>query len=111
MIEETKKQISDLRASLDREHEKWFTEAQTLAENVGEKMTLPRITGIQRYRVQMQLPTDLNSTSDYYRINYSVKVVDHLLSEFERRFSDDSIAEDFGSIICSQPFPCTGGVH
>ena len=50
------------------------------------EMSAPKIAGTQRHRVNNEATNAL----DYYRSNYSVKFVDHLLSEFNGRFCDDN---------------------
>ena len=82
MIEELKLLIADLRTNLDEEHEDWFKEATEMAEEVGTEMQMPRITGRQIHRSNSETSTAIN----YYRVNYSVKFVDHFLTEFHTRY-------------------------
>ena len=86
MINDIKKQIDNLRINLDKEHKEWFKEAQGMAEKVGTEIKMPRITGQQIHRSNAE-----NSTAiDYYRVNYSTRFVDHLVTEFNSRFSDEN---------------------
>ena len=83
MIKETRKKIESLRSSIEREHTQWFEEAQKIAEMPDTEMNVPRVVGRQ---VHKEAPTAL----EYYRSNYTVQFVDHLLSEFNGRFSDEN---------------------
>ncbi|XP_062507121.1 52 kDa repressor of the inhibitor of the protein kinase-like [Corticium candelabrum] len=47
---------------------------------------MPRITGRQMYRGNVEMTT----TSNYYQVKYTAKFVDHLLSEFLHQVSNDS---------------------
>jgi hypothetical protein len=75
MIEDTRKKIKLLRSNIQREHKQWFEEAQ---EIVDTEMSIPRVVGRQVHRANNAAATAL----DYYRSNYTVQFVDHLLSEF-----------------------------
>lgn len=86
MISDIKKQIDDLRINLDKEHEEWFKEAQGMAEKVGTEIKIPRITGRQIHRSNAENSTPI----DYYCVNNSTKFVDHLVTEFNSRFSDEN---------------------
>ena len=65
MIEDTRKEITDLRANIAMKHEHWYKEAQEMARRVGEEITIPRITGRQIYRGNVEITT----TSNYYQVN------------------------------------------
>ena len=86
MIEETRKKIESLRFNIEREHKQWFEEAQKIAEMLDTEMSVPRVVGRQVHRANNEAATAL----EYYRSNYTVQFVDHLLSEFNRRFSDEN---------------------
>lgn len=86
MIEETRKKIESLRTNIEREHKEWFEEAQLIAEMLDTEMTTPRIVGRQVHRANNAAATAL----EYYRSNYTVQFVDHLMSEFNARFSNEN---------------------
>ena len=50
------------------------------------EMSVPRVVGRQVHRANNEATTALK----YYRSNNTVQLVDHLLSEFNRRFSDEN---------------------
>ena len=86
MIDSTKRKIKDLRSNIEEEHKEWFKEAEEVASQVGVDINMPRIAGRQQHRANA---SDTN-VIDYYRDNYSSKFVDHLLAEFEQRFSNEN---------------------
>ena len=73
MIEDIKKKITDRRDNIDREHEDWCKEAQEMARKVGEETTMPRITVRQIHQANVASTT----TSNYYRVKFTAKFVDH----------------------------------
>ena len=83
MIEETQKKLVALRRNIVQEHEEWFKEAQEMIGKVGGEISMPRITGRQQHRSNAMSSTAI----EYYRANFSIKFVDHLLSEFRHRFT------------------------
>ena len=86
MIKETRKKIESLRSSIEREHTQWFEEAQKIAEMLDTEMSVPRDVGRQVHRANKEAATAL----EYYRSNYTVQFVEHLLSKFNGRFSDEN---------------------
>ena len=77
MVEGTRNNIEALTMNIEKEHDKWFQEAQEMAKLSGNEISMPRIVGRQQGRANTQAPT----SAAYYRINYSTQFPDHLLHE------------------------------
>ena len=58
-----------------------------MAEKVGTEPTMPRIAPRQTLRANAPAATP----EEYYRINYSVPFLDHMIAQLEQRFSTDKI--------------------
>ena len=74
-IESTRKNIDSILCS-------WYDEVKILAENVGVTESLPRKTSLQR-----NIPSD--SACDHYKRAIAIPLLDSLLSQMKKRFSDD----------------------
>ena len=48
MVESTRNKIEALRMNIDKEHDKWFEEAQEMAKMSGNEISMPRIVGRQQ---------------------------------------------------------------
>ena len=86
MIKDTEAKIIHLRTNITQEHAEWFKEAHDMADKVGAEITMPRVTGRQQHRSNSELVDAITN----YRANYSIKFIDHLLTEYRARFSDEN---------------------
>jgi hypothetical protein len=78
VVEELKK----IRASVELEFSKVYPKMETMAATLGVEMSMPRICSRQTMR--NNIPAD--SPIAYWRCSIFVPYLDHLLSEFARRF-------------------------
>jgi len=75
--------LKDVRENIDDIHSDWFRDVETMCETAGVEASIPRRCGRQQHRQNMPATTP----TDYYRRTISVPVVDHMLKEFEDRFT------------------------
>ena len=75
--------LKQVRENVDFYHDKWFDAILKMCSEVGTTPSIPRICGRQRHRAS----TPAASPTEYYRRTITIPIVDHLLTELERRFS------------------------
>ncbi len=75
--------LKDVRNNLDFYHSKWFRTIESMCSEVGPVPSMPRLCGRQQHKPS----TPASDPLEYYRRVISVPLVDHLLSELERRFT------------------------
>lgn len=77
--------LKDVRADIDQFNKKWLQEATELAQEVHVEPSFPRTVGHMQHRTNCPAL----STEEYYKRNLAIPLVDHFLSEFNHRFSDN----------------------
>ena len=82
-----KKNLQDIRTKIKVFHNRIYKQAVLMVQNVGIEETKPRIAGKQHHRRNIQA----KSCTDYYCLNLTIPLVDHLLSELTARFDDESL--------------------
>ena len=82
-----KSTVETKRAQIEDAHKNWYKKAVELAEKVGTEPTMPRIAPRQTLPANAPAATPV----EYYRINYSVPFLDHMIAQLEQRFSTDKI--------------------
>ena len=85
-IELVKKNVQDICTKIEVFHNRIYKQAVLMAQSVGIEETKPRIAGKQHHRRNIQA----ESCTDYYGLNQTIPLVDHLLSELTARFDDES---------------------
>ena len=75
------------KAQIEDAHKNWYKEAVEFTEKVEIEPTMPRIVPTQTLRANAPAATP----EEYYRINYSVPFLDHMIAQLEQRFSADKI--------------------
>ena len=88
MIESLKKVAALWKLSINIHHEKWFSEASDMAKKLGISVQQPRTCSQQLYRGNSPAET----VSDYFRIHLTIPMFDHLLTELNNRFQDETLA-------------------
>ena len=73
-------------------HKEWFTKVETICNSVGIEPSMPSLYARQRNR--SNVPAE--NACDYYRQNISIPLLDHLISQFESRFSSHNQTALFG---------------
>ena len=83
-IDILKHELVTKRQSVDSLHSEWFQEIEQLCRSINIEISLTRLCGKQRHQdsVTAQTPTQ------YYRRIITIPVLDHLISEIDRRFSE-----------------------
>ena len=80
----SKKYLQTARTVIDSYSNRWFAEAECIANQVGAAVDFPRISVIQTKRSN----GPANTADKYYKRNAAIFFLDHLLSEISVRFSD-----------------------
>ena len=75
--------LKQVRERVNFYHDKWFGIILEMCMGVGTTPSVPRICGRQRHRASIPAA----SPSEYYRRTITIPILDHLLTELERRFS------------------------
>ena len=83
-IDSLERLLTEKRQNVDSIHSKWFEEIDKMCRSVGVEPLLPRLCGRQRNRDNIPAQTP----SQYYRRTVTIPVVNHLISEMDRRFSE-----------------------
>ena len=81
-INDVKATLQDVRNNIDKFHDEWFATVEKMCDCVHVVPSLPRLCGRQCHRANVSA----QKPSDYFRRTISIPVIDHLLSEMERRF-------------------------
>lgn len=71
-----------MRENVESKFKKIFTDAEKIAESVGEKIEVPRIVHSQKHRQNYQS----SSAEDYYRTSIFIPFLDHFISSISDRF-------------------------
>lgn len=95
--------LQDVRTNVDHFCDECFKQASKLAEEVNVEPTFPRTVGRMRHRANCPAGTP----EEYYKRNLVIPLLDHFLSEFQERFTDNSkratqILHLIPSVICSK---------
>ena len=73
---------------MDDFHQRLYEEAVRLGATVGIEESMPRLAGRQQHR--QNIPA--TSNTDYYRLNITIPLLDHMISELDDHFDADSSA-------------------
>ena len=88
LVTSLKEHFHNIRDNIDVYHSKWFKEAEILANKVNVEVSKPRTVKKQVYRS--------NHTSDnvmeYYKVAVTIPLIDHVISELEKRFENSLTA-------------------
>ena len=75
--------LQQVRENVDSYHSKWFETVSKVCNEVGTTPSMLRICGCQRHRASIPA----SNPSEYFRRTITVPILDHLLSELDKRFS------------------------
>ncbi|CAG2239250.1 unnamed protein product [Mytilus edulis] len=106
-VDLVKSSYNSLRTNIDGRFGVWFSQATRIAERVGVTPGMPRLAaqrrpggGMSVYRPNADLAIDCGCTitlsslpcihhiEDYFRQNYAIPFVDHIITELELQFSE-----------------------
>ena len=100
-IESVKTALKSARSDsqVDTFHEQTFEEAVRLGASVGIEQSSPRLAGRQQHRSNVPAGT----VKDYYKLNLTIPLLDHINGELDTRFSSESsaIVVDFMQLLPS----------
>ena len=82
-IDAVKSTYIRIRDTMDFEHDRIYSKACKLAEEIGTEEHMPRVAGRQRNRSN---PT-VTSPKEYWRVTVTIPLVDSIISEVNSRFS------------------------
>ena len=83
-IDRLERILTEKRQNVDSIHSEWFEEIDKMCRSMGVEPSLPRLCG--RQQNQDNIPAQ--TPSQYYRRTVTIPVLDHLISEMNRRFSE-----------------------
>ena len=75
--------LKQVRENVDFNHCWWFETVSKMCNKVATTLSMPRICGRQHHRAS--LPA--SNPSEYFRRTITVPILNHLLSELDKRFS------------------------
>ena len=75
--------LQQVRDNIDRHHAEWYQEVEAICLSEGLQVSLPRRCARQQHRSNM--PADTPEV--YYRRTITIPVLDHMISEFQTRFT------------------------
>ena len=80
-------------------HARIYGEAMAIAQSVGVEQSMPRLAGRQQHRHKIQA----QNVSDYFCLNLTIPLLDHLISELTSQFDDNSsqVTLEFSSLLPS----------
>ena len=81
-IESVKATIEGVRFNVSSFHDNIYSRAAQMAQSVNVEESTPRISNRQQHRLNIQA----EDCSSYYRLNLTVPLLDHLISELNTRF-------------------------
>ena len=85
-IEFVKSVLKGCRSNVQDFHKRLYQEAVRLGELVGVTEPSPRLAGRQQHRQNIHADT----MTDYYRLNLTIPLLDHIITELEDRFNPNS---------------------
>ena len=77
--------LKQVRENIDSSHSRWFETVSKMCNEVGTTPLMPRICGGQRHRASILA----YNPSEYFRRTVTAPILDHLLSELDKRFSSN----------------------
>lgn len=83
-VENVKATIQGARSNVNTFHDRIYRQATQMAQCVGIEESSLRLAGRQLYRSNVQA----ENCSDYYRLNLTIPLLDHLINELSARFND-----------------------
>ena len=87
-IESVKSVLKGSRSRVDDFHERLYDDTVQLGANVGVEESVPRLPGRQQHRHN----NPATNSKDYYRVNLTIPLLDHMIGELDNRFDSDSSA-------------------
>ena len=85
-ISNLKKTLQNIRSTVNNFHARIYSEATAIAHSVGVEESIPRLASRQQHRQNIRA----QSISDYFHLNFTVPLLDHLITELSSRFNDTS---------------------
>lgn len=75
--------LQDLRDNVEDYHDQWFSKVEQMCTLIGTEPSLPRVCARQTHRSNVPSQTP----KEYYRRTITIPLLDHMLTEIDRRFS------------------------
>ena len=82
MIDDVIEHVQNLRDNIDTEFQHWYDDVKLLADDVGGREEMPRITRVQRHRANVEAETPLL----YYKRAIAIPFMDNLIQQLKDRF-------------------------
>lgn len=85
-ITNLKTTLQKIRSDVNSFHARIYSEAMVIAQSVGVEESMPRLAGRQQHRQNIQA----QNSNDYFRLNLTIPLLDHLINEINSRFDNTS---------------------
>ena len=85
-VDTVKATLQGVRSNVSTFHSRVYRQATQMAQCVGIEESSPRLAGRQQHRSNIQA----ENCSDYYQLNLTIPLLDHLISELNARFDATS---------------------
>ena len=87
-IESIKSALKRVRSTIDHFHDVVYAEAVQLNQLVGVQESSPRLASRQQHRSN----TPSSTVKEYYKLNLTIPLLDHIITELDSRFNSESSA-------------------
>ena len=97
-IDESVREIHEIRENMDTKWPEWFSEAGNLADNLGIELKRPRTARLQKHRATP--PSDDHSS--FFKRPIAIPFMDSLSNELKTRFSPANRKLDIIMWLCNR---------
>ena len=85
-ISNLKATLQNIRSNVNSFHARIHSQSMIIAQSVGVKESMPRLASRQQHCQNIQA----QNSSDYFHLNLTIPLLDHLISEISSRFDNTS---------------------
>ena len=85
-ISSLKTTLQKIRSNVNPFHTRIYDQSMTIAQSVDVEESMPRLASRQQHRQNIQAP----NSSEYFRLNLTIPLLDHLINELSSRFNNTS---------------------
>ena len=85
-ISNLKTTLQKIRSNVNPFYTRTYDQNMTIAQSVGVEESMPRLASRQQHRQNIQAP----NSSEYFRLNLTIPLLDHLINELSSRFNNTS---------------------
>ena len=105
-INNLKAALQNIRSSMDNFHARIYSEAMANACSVGVEESMPHLAGRQQHHHNIQA----QNVKDYFHLNLTIPLLDHLISELTSKF-DDNLSQATFEFLRLLPSSISSSLH